>query len=98
MIVLIIGCAHEAPVRALPPQTKPVISKPGPKKPIREENSTETQALIDQEAAEQEYKPEPPAGATAECLDDTFSYSTNRKNACTGHRGVKRWLGLGTGR
>jgi tetratricopeptide (TPR) repeat protein len=34
----------------------------------------------------------PPAGATAECEDNTFSYSSHRRGACSNHGGVKRWL------
>lgn len=34
----------------------------------------------------------PPAGATAECNDGTFSFSRNRRGTCSRHGGVKRWL------
>lgn len=33
-----------------------------------------------------------PSGATAECMDGTFSYSRNRRGTCSHHGGVKRWL------
>lgn len=31
-------------------------------------------------------------GATAICRDGTYSYSQTRSGACSGHRGVSRWL------
>jgi hypothetical protein len=34
----------------------------------------------------------PPAGATAECQDHTWSLSRHRANTCSGHGGVLRWL------
>lgn len=33
-----------------------------------------------------------PAGATAKCRDNTWSYSQNRRGTCSGHGGVARWL------
>jgi Protein of unknown function (DUF3761) len=37
-------------------------------------------------------KETPPAGATAECNDGTYSYSQHRSGTCSHHGGVKRWL------
>ncbi|MGN6371892.1 MAG: DUF3761 domain-containing protein [Solirubrobacteraceae bacterium] len=34
----------------------------------------------------------PPAGATAECEDGTYSFSESRSGTCSHHGGVKRWL------
>lgn len=34
----------------------------------------------------------PPAGATAECWDGTYSFSQSRRGTCSHHGGVKRWL------
>jgi hypothetical protein len=34
----------------------------------------------------------PPAGATAECKDGTYSFSKHRSGTCSHHGGVKRWL------
>jgi hypothetical protein len=34
----------------------------------------------------------PPAGATAECNDGTYSFSQHRSGTCSHHGGVKRWL------
>jgi hypothetical protein len=34
----------------------------------------------------------PPAGATAECEDGTFSFSEHHSGTCSSHGGVKRWL------
>jgi hypothetical protein len=34
----------------------------------------------------------PPAGATAQCRDGTYSFSRNRSGTCSGHGGVARWL------
>jgi hypothetical protein len=33
-----------------------------------------------------------PPGATAECVDGTFSFSQNNKGTCSDHGGVRRWL------
>jgi Protein of unknown function (DUF3761) len=34
----------------------------------------------------------PPAGATAQCNDGTYSFSQNHSGTCSGHGGVQRWL------
>jgi hypothetical protein len=34
----------------------------------------------------------PPAGATAECVDGTYSFSESRSGTCSHHGGVARWL------
>lgn len=34
----------------------------------------------------------PPPGATAQCVDGTYSYSQNRRGTCSHHGGVSRWL------
>lgn len=34
----------------------------------------------------------PPAGATAQCVDGTYSMSQHRQGTCSGHGGVARWL------
>lgn len=33
-----------------------------------------------------------PSGATAQCMDGTYSYSANRRGTCSHHGGVSRWL------
>ena len=33
-----------------------------------------------------------PAGATAQCEDGTYSFSTHQSGTCSGHGGVSRWL------
>lgn len=38
------------------------------------------------------YYKSPPAGATAECRDGTYSFSKSRRGTCSHHGGVKRWL------
>jgi len=38
------------------------------------------------------YYKSPPAGATAECNDGTYSFSRSRRGTCSHHGGVKRWL------
>lgn len=38
------------------------------------------------------YYNSPPAEATAECRDGTYSFSRSRKGTCSHHGGVKRWL------
>jgi len=34
----------------------------------------------------------PPAGATAQCRDATYSFSRNRRGTCSHHGGVAKWL------
>jgi hypothetical protein len=34
----------------------------------------------------------PPAGASAQCRDGTYSFSLHRSGTCSGHGGVSRWL------
>lgn len=33
-----------------------------------------------------------PAGASAQCKDNTFSFSKTRRGTCSHHGGVKKWL------
>lgn len=33
-----------------------------------------------------------PVGATAQCRDNTYSFSQHRRGTCSHHGGVKRWL------
>lgn len=35
---------------------------------------------------------QPPAGASAQCGDGTFSFSLHRRGTCSRHGGVTRWL------
>ena len=35
---------------------------------------------------------QPPAGATAQCNDGTYSFSQHRSGTCSHHGGVTRWL------
>jgi hypothetical protein len=35
---------------------------------------------------------QPPAGASAKCRDDTFSFSRSRSGTCSHHGGVAQWL------
>jgi uncharacterized protein YgiM (DUF1202 family) len=35
---------------------------------------------------------QPPAGATAQCNDGTYSFSQNHRGTCSRHGGVKKWL------
>jgi Protein of unknown function (DUF3761) len=34
----------------------------------------------------------PPAGATAQCRDGSYSFSRSRRGTCSHHGGVARWL------
>ncbi|MCV7350412.1 DUF3761 domain-containing protein [Mycobacterium parmense] len=34
----------------------------------------------------------PPPGATAQCRDGDYSFSTHHTGTCSGHGGVSRWL------
>jgi hypothetical protein len=38
------------------------------------------------------YNPPDPAGATAQCVDGTYSYSEHASGTCSHHRGVARWI------
>ena len=35
---------------------------------------------------------QPPAGASAQCRDGTYSFSQSRRGTCSHHGGVARWL------
>jgi hypothetical protein len=35
---------------------------------------------------------EPPAGATAQCRDGSYSFSKSRRGTCSHHGGVAKWL------
>ncbi len=35
-----------------------------------------------------------PAGSTAQCNDGSYSKEAQRSSACTGHKGVRTWLGV----
>lgn len=35
---------------------------------------------------------QPPAGASAKCRDDTYSFSRSRRGTCSHHGGVAQWL------
>ena len=35
---------------------------------------------------------QPPAGASAQCRDGTFSFSQSRRGTCSHHGGVAKWL------
>jgi hypothetical protein len=35
---------------------------------------------------------QPPAGASARCRDDTYSFSRSRRGTCSHHGGVAQWL------
>jgi hypothetical protein len=37
-----------------------------------------------------------PTGASAQCRDDSYSFSAHRRGTCSHHGGVARWLGLAT--
>ncbi len=36
--------------------------------------------------------PTPPSGATAQCVDSTYSFSQSRRGTCSHHGGVSTWL------
>ena len=38
------------------------------------------------------YYPSAPRGATARCVDGTYSFSTSRRGTCSHHGGVAQWL------
>ena len=38
------------------------------------------------------YYPSVPRGATARCVDGTYSFSQNRRGTCSHHGGVAQWL------
>lgn len=48
-------------------------------KPVETNNNEPTENLV-------------PYGATAQCRDGTYSYSSHRRGTCSHHGGVARWL------
>lgn len=46
-----------------------------------------------QQVPRPEAAPAPPAGASAQCRDGTYSFSQHRRGTCSHHGGVARWLG-----
>ncbi|HEX3910736.1 MAG TPA: DUF3761 domain-containing protein [Solirubrobacteraceae bacterium] len=63
----------------------------------REQASTCTNGTYVNSAGNTVCKPEespsgPPAGATAECSDGTYSFSESRSGTCSSHGGVAQWL------
>jgi hypothetical protein len=38
------------------------------------------------------YAARPPAGATAQCYDGSWSFSQHHQGTCSRHGGVRRWL------
>lgn len=63
----------------------------------RERTSTCTNGTYVNSSGNTVCKPEesstgPPAGATAECEDGTYSFSEHHSGTCSSHGGVKRWL------
>ncbi len=62
----------------------------------RETTSTCTNGTYVNSSGNTVCKPEsstgPPAGATAECEDGTYSFSEHHSGTCSSHGGVKRWL------
>ncbi len=96
-VLISFGCGAKTASKIRPLAPKSELPVSSTTKERGNENSPELQALIDQEKDEAANKPEPPTGATAECLDDTYSFEHDRKRACEGHRGIKKWLNKSTG-
>lgn len=46
------------------------------------------------QAQAQQTQAKAPAGSTAQCNDGSYSKEAQRSAACTGHKGVKTWLGV----
>jgi hypothetical protein len=67
---------------AAPPVTAPPTTAPLPPPPT----DTPAPAATDAPA------PQAPAGATAICVDGTYSYSQTRSGTCSHHGGVAQWL------
>ncbi|HUD33284.1 MAG TPA: DUF3761 domain-containing protein [Variovorax sp.] len=51
-------------------------------------------AVTSLQAQAQPTQAKAPAGSTAQCNDGSYSSEAQRSAACTGHKGVKVWLGV----
>jgi hypothetical protein len=95
---------HEAEVREAEARRREVESRKAAEHEAeqhevqsRETSSTCTNGTYVNSAGNTVCKPEesstgPPAGATAECTDGTYSFSESRSGTCSSHGGVARWL------
>lgn len=63
-----------------------------------DESKLETHGYYTNRDGEQVHRPsrtktgEAPEGATAQCRDQSYSFSRHRSGTCSGHGGVARWL------
>jgi Protein of unknown function (DUF3761) len=71
-----------------PPTEAPNTAPPAPSCP----NGTYVNAEGNTVCAPYDSPSGPPAGATAQCNDGTYSFSQNHSGTCSGHGGVQRWL------
>jgi hypothetical protein len=69
-----------APVTAAPATQPPATQPPATEPPATEPPATDAPA------------PQAPAGATALCVDGSYSYSQTRSGTCSHHGGVAQWL------
>jgi hypothetical protein len=82
--------AAPAAAKTTPVATPAPVSTPPPAQPICSSGSYINSAgnrVCSPEAA-----PSAPAGATAQCVDGTYSFSQSRSGTCSHHGGVGSWL------
>jgi Tfp pilus assembly protein FimV len=75
------------PQSTTPPSTTPATSTPGEACT----NGTYVNSAGNTVCRPEE-SPSAPAGATAQCVDGTYSFSQSRSGTCSHHGGVARWL------
>jgi hypothetical protein len=90
---------HEAEADRREAQSRKAVEREAEQHEVQshETSSTCTNGTYVNSAGNTVCKPEesstgPPAGATAECTDHTYSFSESRSGTCSSHGGVARWL------
>lgn len=86
-------------VKSPTPKPSPVKPSPTPTPtpaPVTQNNSTDDVDYYTNSEGNKVQSPthydSPPAGASAQCKDGTYSFSQSRRGTCSGHEGVAQWL------
>lgn len=87
--------SHGAPPPVTEAQRK-ATTQPAPPPPVDTAPDCGSDSYINSDGQcvhDPETAGSPPAGATAQCKDGTYSFSQHRSGTCSGHGGVAVWLG-----